>query len=416
MRSRDKGNKLRRVEKKAIRLLRDPRFFYMAGHKVSELGVVGEKRNRLILTLAGIARALPKTPSVLVKGPPSSGKSTLSETVVQLFPPDCVVKRAGLSGKALVHGEGSLAHKILFIHEYRCGKDAQQLLRLLQSEGRIAHEFTTVHGARRGTKTAERVGMPVVLSTTTEEKVFPDDEARFLSLWVDDSPRQNLAILKARAKGPRVADSRDLPVWQTAMSLLKCKKGDFEHPPDWLQYVAEQLPRGSVGVRRDRDRFLALCSAVALWRGFRSGHPTDIEFTDYCIAYRILEPVFASTLPCIRTPEVTLAKTVRKLNKRLQRAVTVREVAHELGWKNSLVYKHVKAAVRQRLVKYESGTRERNVKRVLPRDDAMGGFLPSPRLVLKNNPEIDNNVRYVDPFTGTWKKVGKRRRQMSGKG
>jgi hypothetical protein len=26
-------------------------------------------------------------------------------------------------------------------------------------------------------------------------------------------------------------------VWQTAMSALKYKKGDFEHPPKWLRYL-----------------------------------------------------------------------------------------------------------------------------------------------------------------------------------
>lgn len=127
---------------KVITLLSDPRLLYFARKKVAELGIVGEARIVLVLLLAGIARVFPKPPSVLIKGPTSSGKSTLVKTTLQLFPPDCVVERAGLSKKALAHGRGSLAHKILFIHEYRCGREAQQLLRLLQSEGRITHEFT----------------------------------------------------------------------------------------------------------------------------------------------------------------------------------------------------------------------------------------------------------------------------------
>ena len=132
----------RAVRAKAIQLLNDPRFLHHAWQQIKKLGVIGETRNLLILVLAGIARTLPKPPHVLIQGPTSSGKTTLIKTTLHLFPPSCVVERSGLSAKALAHGKGSLAHKILFIQEYRCGKDAQQLLRLLQSEGRLTHEYT----------------------------------------------------------------------------------------------------------------------------------------------------------------------------------------------------------------------------------------------------------------------------------
>jgi hypothetical protein len=127
---------------------------------------------------------------------------------------------------------------------------------------------------KRGTRVAQRVGVPVVITTTTDEEVFADDETRFVSGWIDTSSEQSLAILEARAKGPKAIDRRDLPVWQAAMSALKRKKGDFEHPPEWLQYVAKHLPLGDVRVRRDWDRFLTFCSAIALCRSFRSknGH------------------------------------------------------------------------------------------------------------------------------------------------
>jgi hypothetical protein len=143
MKNKPKKTRLSKTDiKEAISLLRNPLFLYLACKRVRELGVVGERRIILILLLAAIARVFPKPPSVLIKGPTSSGKSTIAKTTLQLFPPEWVVGRAGLSRKALAHGKGSLAHKILFIAEYRCGKDAQQLVRLLQSEGRITHEYT----------------------------------------------------------------------------------------------------------------------------------------------------------------------------------------------------------------------------------------------------------------------------------
>ena len=131
---------------------------------------------------------------------------------------------------------------------------------------------------------------------------------------------------------------------------------------------------------------------------------TDITFEDYCVAYRTLEPVFASTLCGLPTQAVMLAEAVRKLTHRLNRPVTTREVAKELSWKESLVHKHKKVAVKRKLIEYEPGTREKNVKRFVACNEAVG-FLPHPRLVLKRNPEIGRKVKYVDPFTGKRKKV-----------
>jgi hypothetical protein len=391
--------------RKARQLLRDPFFLYKAGQKVGDLGVIGEERNRQVLIVAGMSKALPEPTSVLVKGPTSSGKSNLVKATLRLFPASCIVDRAGLSPKALAHGKVSLKHKILFINEYRCGKDAQQLLRLIQSEGKIEHEFATVRGTARGTKTAKRVGMPVVLSTTTDKNVYPDDETRFLSLSVDLSPAQSRAIVRARARRPLIPDCSDLPIWQKAMSLLVYKKGDFEHPPEWIEYVATKLPLDEVRVRRDWDRFLKFCAAVALWRSFGRKKPVDISFKDYCIAFRILEPVFASALQSVRAQNDVLGAAVATLYKRFQRPVEVQEIAEEMGWKESLAYKNVKKAAKNHLAKYEAGTREHNLKRVLPIDQGAVRFLPSPRSVLKHYPELGDKVKYVDPLSGKWKAV-----------
>ena len=395
----------RGIRQKAIELLNDGKFLFRACEKIGELGVVGEKRNRLVLFLAGIARTLPEPPSVMIKGPSSSGKSTIVKAAVQLFPPQCVVERAGLSGKALAHRKQSLAQKILFIHEYRCGKDAQQLLRLLQSEGRIEHEFTKIGPRGSGTKTVKQVGKPVVLTTTTASTVYTDDETRFVSCPISTSQAQTHAIYQAIAKGSAIKDSEDLPLWRAATSRLRYKEGDFEHPPTWLRYVATKLPRDDVRGRRDWPRFLAFTSAIALCRSHRDGHRVDITFADYCVAYRIFEPVFAFTRRALPHEQLTLAKTVAKLIRRFGRSVTVREIANELNWKERVVYKRAKAAKESGLIEYEKRTRERNVKRIRARDEFRERFLPNPIDVLHHNPQIGRKLKYIDPFTGERKVV-----------
>jgi hypothetical protein len=231
-------------------------------------------------------------------------------------------------------------------------------------------------------------------------RFFADDETRFLSVWVDESPSQTLAILKAKATGPRTISYNDLRVWQTALSLVVCKEGDFEHPPFWLEYVAERVPLTKVRVRRDWDRFLSFCKAVALCRAATRVEVVDITFADYCVAYQILEPALAATLHGLPTQEFTLGRTVADLTKQRGRAVTVNEISTQLGWKSSLVYKHVKRAVKHRLLEYEKGAREKNVKLLRANSDFKDGFLPSPASVFKSNIKIGSEVKYVDPFTG----------------
>jgi len=391
------------INRKALALINDPRFLFLAMQRVGELGVVGEERNRLVILLACITRNLRRPVSVLLKGPTSSGKTEMVRAVTQLFPPSMVVERSGLSGKALAYGKTPLAKKILYINEYRCGRDAQQLLRLLQSGEPIKHEATTVRGSHRGTTTVQRTGTPVVLTTTTDEEVFEDDETRFLSIWADESPDQTRAILVSKASAPSKYDRDDLAVWQKAMALLKPRHGDFMRPPRWLQFVAKHIPCDTVRVRRDWGRFLVFCEAAALCRHSRLGpdESLNISFSDYCVAYKIFEPVFASTVRGLHSRVLELGSCVAKLNLRHSRAVSAEEVAAELGWKRTLVYKYVKPALRHRLIHYEQcGARETNLKRFTARGKANHAFLPRPRVVFDRNPEIGNQVRYVDPFTG----------------
>lgn len=393
------------ISKEARQLLGDPKFLFNASKRVERLGLVGENLNRLIVIVAGMSRTLPEPLSVLVKGPTSCGKSTIVKTSLRLFPSNCIVERAGLSRRALAYGKMSLTGKILFVTEFRCGKEAQQLLRLLQSEGKITHEYATSKAQKRTTATVQRVGRPVVLTTTTDEEVFADDETRFLSAHADQSPEQTLAIVVARAQKRKIIDDSDLPIWQAAMSLLRFKKGDFEHHPKWLKYVAQKLPLDRLRVRRDWSRCVSFCSAIALWRSFGKSGPTEITFEDYCIAHTILEPVLVSKNQYGNETAHEIANTVAKLKKRLGRAVTVGEIAENLGLNKKVVYKRIKYAIKKRLIRYESGTREKNEKRLRPVKSARTRFLPSPRSVLRHHPELGHTVEIVDPLTGKRREI-----------
>lgn len=323
--------------------------------------------------------------------------------IVDLLGLEAVIKRVSFSRKAIAYGEESLENKILYVTEYAGGKEAQYLLRILQSEGELAHEYTT------GSKTdvTRRIGSPVVLTSTTEDNIFEDDATRFLTIRIDETSAQSLAVLKAELAGEKEAVEPPVEVWQQAIRLLTDRNTKPFSFPSWFEFIAEQVPLEKVRARRDWKRALALIEAVALCRS-GTNPAKEITLADYCVAYRILNTALTATAYGLNENELRLQDAVTRLNKELGRAVTIKEVRNDLGWQASMTYKYVRQAVKSKLVRYQDGAQEKNVKRLIPIPGASGSFLPSPRLVLQNVKELPSSVQYIDPLTGEVAKLTRR--------
>jgi hypothetical protein len=64
-------------------------------------------------------------------------------------------------------------------------------------------EVTTGSGQNRGTQVTSRIGAPVFISTTTDERVFGDDETRFLSIRADESAKLTREVVRGQFKKKR---------------------------------------------------------------------------------------------------------------------------------------------------------------------------------------------------------------------
>ncbi len=388
------------VTARAQKLIRDPKFLYRASQKISELGLVAKPANRLIIFIAGLSLALYLKVSVMVLGDSSTGKSTLINKVLTLFAPEFVIRRASFSRKAFAYGKESLDKKILYVNEYRGGRDAQLLLRILQSDGEIAHEYVT----SGRTKVVSRLGAPVVFTTTTEEVIIPDDATRFLMIRLEPTPNQNLAVFKAAMATERNGDEPEPEVWQEATRLIVGRyKKRFSYP-DWFEYIADQVPKDKPRFCRDWNRFLGCIEAIALCRSQVDG-VEEIRFADYCVAHRILNQSFTATAFDVSENELAVRRAVSRLSNKLGRAVKIGEIRDALEWGDSMTYKHVRSAAKQKLIQYEPGTEERNVKRLLPADKRADTFLPPPEQVFQNVKGLPRSVEYVDPLTGELRRV-----------
>ncbi len=387
-----------KVKDQALNLVKDRRFLFKVGQKIGSLGLVGESRNGLTVFLAALTLMNPnqkRRNSVMVLGPSGSGKTALIEFPLMLLPPEFVVRRASFSRRAPAYNKESLDKKVLFVDEYRGGREAQYFLRLLQSEGQIAHEVT----AGGKTEVRTRLGSPVVLTTTTEDTIFEDDMTRFLMISIDDSAEQNVAVMKAGLRENSSPEAKsEVKVWQLAVQSLFDAYKQLVFPP-WFSYVAEQVSSENVRARRDWKRFLGLMQSVAMCSPDpkRNG---KITIEDYCVAYSLLNSAFTASTFAINENELRVGALVKELKKKSGTSVTIKEICNRLGWNQSLAYKYVTAAVKHQIIQYEPGTREKNVKRLLPMNGSSADFLPSPNKVLDNVKELERLVEYIDPLTG----------------
>jgi energy-coupling factor transporter ATP-binding protein EcfA2 len=389
-------------------LIKNRQFLYRIGKKIGELGLIGEVRNRLIIFLAAMTTIIPdhkRRTSVIVTGPSGSGKTTLIELPLMVMPPEFIVRRASFSRQALAYGEESLDKKILFVEEYQGGKDAQYLLRLLQSQGEVSHERTTGNT----TEVKRRLGSPVVLTATTGETILQDDATRFLEAAVDDSKEQSLEVLKAELSRKGEGEVQEIEVWQEAVRLLLASyQQPFSFPP-WFRYVAEQVPVENVRARRDWKRFLGLMESVALCSP-DPGRDGEITFADYCVGYRIFNSALTASTHAVNENELRLLTVIREMYKEFGRPVTIKEAGNRLGWNSSVSHKYKQAALRHKLIEYEPGTREKNIKRLLPVAGASAAFLPNPVKVFADLTELGPSVEFVDPISGKLKTGNRVRR------
>jgi hypothetical protein len=277
---------------------------------------------------------------------------------------------------------------------------------LLQSEGSVAYEYATVCGQERGTIVAQRSGSPVVVTTTTQDHIIEDDATRFLIISPDQSEEQTLEVLRGQLYPPAIPDAHRLAVMQKAVELLR------EHPvsiqfPYWFETVAEHVPR-TLHSRRDFPRFLSLCRAIARIRLHRASDEKpatmEVDLSDYAVAYRVLNRIFARTAPKGKSAADEVVAAVATLHYKSGAAVAVCQLKDFLQWEMATVYKHVEKAVKTGSLYYEGGTRPNNEKRLLPRISEHASFLISPRALLQHHPELEG-CKYVDPLTGKTKVI-----------
>ena len=140
------------------------------------MGLVGEKKNALVLYLLGTSRLLPLPLNAFVKGHSSTGKNTLVNRVLGLFPADSFIEITSASENAWQYSADSFTNKIVYVQEQNQASGSVHPVRLLISEDQLLLLVTVrKEGSEHSTtEKFEARGPIAALSTTTKDRLEID--------------------------------------------------------------------------------------------------------------------------------------------------------------------------------------------------------------------------------------------------
>jgi hypothetical protein len=254
--------------KEALSLLQSPDLMRRIRQDFHQLGIVGEDSNLMVSYVAGVSRLLDRPLALLIQSASAAGKTSLMDAVLNLMPPEDLVRYSAMSAQSLFYmGNRDLKHKLLAIAEEEGAKQAGYALKLLQSEGQITMA-STGKDKTTGMLTAHEytVEGPVSLFlTTTAIDLNEELLNRCLVLTVNESREQTRAIhgiqrQRETLEGLLERTRRDhlISVHRNAQRLLE--------PLVVVNPYADQLTflDHQTRSRRDHMKYLTLIRAIAL--------------------------------------------------------------------------------------------------------------------------------------------------------
>lgn len=378
------------LSQQAEAIAKNPDILFTFGEAVHMAGLVGEERNARLLYLALTSRVLNRPVSMAVKGDSSTGKSYTVDSVLKFFPKSAVLCLTSASPKALYYSDDCFSHRFLYLAEAAgMGSHDNQLqtaLRILLSEGKLVYKTVVPGGG--GTQTITKEGPTGFLTTTTNHKLYYENETRILSLESDESLGQTKAIIASCFD--EESRSADLDPWLELQTWIDSAEHRVTLP--YGPSLAELMVAAASRMRRDATLIRGLIESHAILHQWSRERTSDgrivAKIADYAAVYDLVNDlvsagVEASVDPSVRSAVETLGIILEERGTGSNASVT--EVAERLTVDKSTASRNLKkAAAAGYVANLEKGP-GRIARFIL--GDAMPGdsdVLPSPQSVLNH--------------------------------
>lgn len=248
----------------ALSLLRDPS---LLDRIADGFQVVGDRSTKLLGYLAAVSRKLDTPLAVVVQSTSAAGKSTLMDAVLDLMPPEEVVRFSAMTGQSLYYmGADELKNKILALAEEEGARRASYALKLLQSEGELRIASTAKDSGGRLTTQEYRVSGPVGLFLTTTS-ITVDEELlnRCIVLTVDEGRDATAAIHELQRHKQTLAGLVSTHRRKEIVTLHRNAQRLLRSLPVVNPFAPRlTFPTGSTRTRRDHAKYLTLIRTLTL--------------------------------------------------------------------------------------------------------------------------------------------------------
>ena len=295
-------------KEEALHYLKQPRLVQRILNDMEELGYIGEENSKLLGYLISVSRKLEKPLSGVVLSQSGAGKSSLTELVEVMTPPEEVILFSRISPQALYWmPRDGVKRKLLILEERVGGEGADYSIRVLQSRQKLIQAVVIKDPAtgKLMTKTFVVEGPIAYLETTTDLRINHENATRCFEIVLDESAEQTRRI-HGWQRAQRLPSRQDRRRVQEKLRELHHNAQRLLEPV--LVYVpyADKLsfPSRWLRTRRDHERFLCLIEAAAFLHQYQreSGQTEDgsayvlANLEDYELAYTLAKDVLRSTL------------------------------------------------------------------------------------------------------------------------
>jgi DNA primase len=154
---------------RALGLLGNEDLLERAVEDTIALGHVGERATKKLALICALSAKAGRPIQPSTHAQSSAGKNALWDSVLSLLPEEMVIRRSGLSAKALFRTEADLKGAVLYLQEVAGSEDANYSIRVMQSDGRLEYEATekTADGSMKNV-VYQTEGPTVIVQTTTK--------------------------------------------------------------------------------------------------------------------------------------------------------------------------------------------------------------------------------------------------------
>lgn len=372
---------------------------------LTDLGVVGEDRSKLLAYLVATSRGLRKPLSLVVISRSSAGKSFLVSKTSDLMPPDDVLAYTRMSAKALFHDEPDrLKHKLLTIEEAQGMEDAAYALRVMQSN-QMLKTLSTITDPTTGRHKAQEnvVHGPVALIVTTTRELDFETVSRAFVISVDESVEQTERIHEMQ-RSLRTLEGLGRRVRHDAISRRHHNAQRLLKPLFVVNPFAPRLtfPSGTLRLRREQEKYLTLIDTITYLfqhqrtQGVYREENLELPYVetappDIDLANELVVASLRQAFEEITTPSRELLGAIRKLvtqradgSALLEVRFSRRELREYTGWSDYQVRIHLKQLEELEYVQAVSGSFGKQYAYTLS---------PDHRLAVAGASDLDQEIR-----------------------